>query len=114
MRGLPARSSCTNTDILESMKTAYDTLAAVGPGTWIVRRCRKLIQKLMSIVESYVQREGDMEGELEEFGSTELLPGFVDFPLSVSDWNHISIDQGFETDLDHLSFSGGDWTRTAV
>lgn len=109
MRGLPVRSSCTRNDILDSLKTAYGTLEAIGSGTWIVLRCRKLLHKLLSIVEAYVQRHGDAEAGLEDFQAVQAQPGSVAFPLSIFDWNAVPMDEGFRVNLDHLAF-GGDGT----
>lgn len=80
MRKFSVRPTCTNSEILASLQIAYDTLETLGSGTWIVIRCRKLIHKLVSIVESFNRCEEGSEVELETFLSTQVQPGYAAFP----------------------------------
>ncbi|OGM39341.1 hypothetical protein ABOM_012043 [Aspergillus bombycis] len=107
MRGFPGRPTCTNSELLDSLKTAYDTLETLGSSTWIVIRSRKLLHKLLSIVESFHQRPEGAEGDLEDILSTQVQPGAAAFPLSIFDWNSLPIDEGFQVNLDYLAFNNG-------
>ncbi|OJJ65654.1 hypothetical protein ASPBRDRAFT_490121 [Aspergillus brasiliensis CBS 101740] len=107
MRRLSVRPTCTNSEILASLKLAYETLNPLGSGTWIVIRCRKLLYKLVSIVESFDLCTRDSTGDFEDFFSELVRPGLAAFPLSVSDWNSLPIDDGFGVDLYNLEFNGG-------
>ncbi|KAI2994126.1 transcriptional regulator family: Fungal Specific TF [Aspergillus niger] len=107
MRRLSVRPTCTNSEILASLKLAYETLNSLGSGTWIVIRCRKLLYKLVSIVESFDLCTRDSTGDFEDFFSELVRPGLAAFPLSVSDWNSLPIDDGFGVDLYNLEFNGG-------
>jgi hypothetical protein len=104
MQNLPLRPTYTNADISDTLKAAYETLETLGSGTWIVIRCRKLLRKLVSIIEASSQSQGDRGDEVEPVFPAQAQSPLADFPLSVSDWNSILASEQFPIDLDHLAF----------
>jgi hypothetical protein len=61
----------------------------------------------LSIVESFSQRPGGAEGELDDVLSAQVQPGATGLPLSISDWDSLPIDEGFHVNLAHLAFDNG-------